>query len=88
MYQRLRERGLHETVDGSMVKEMLHAAELIEAAHGTAAEMQLGAEGFDNTDTARLYGRVQEHLLAAAGELAAASAALGQRVESWADLRL
>ncbi len=66
MYQRLRERDLHETAGGSMVKDLLDAANLIETVHRTAAEMQLGAEGFDNTEKAGLYSRVQEHLLAAA----------------------
>lgn len=37
IYQRLRERERHETVDGSMVKEMLDAAHLIERVHSTAA---------------------------------------------------
>lgn len=86
MYQRLEERGLHETVEGSMVKELFRAAGVIESVHSTAAEMQLGAEGFDNTESAGLYRRVQEHLVAAAREMLAASAALKGRLELWADL--
>lgn len=76
IYQQIRERELHETVDGSMIRELLDASRLIEGAHSTAAEMQLGAEGFDNTEAARLYSRVQEHLLAAARELVEASETL------------
>lgn len=87
IYQRLRERELHETVDGSMVKELLQAANLIETVYSTAAGMQLGAEGFDNTEAAGLYRRVQEHLLAAARELVAASATLKKEVEFWANLK-
>jgi hypothetical protein len=87
MYQQLRARELHETVEGSMVEELTHAAELIGRVHATAAEMQLGAEGFDNTHVAGLYGRVQEHLLSAARELVEASAALKAEAECWAGLR-
>lgn len=70
-----------------MVKELLDAANLIETVHRTAAEMQLGAEGFDNTENAGLYSRVQEHLLAAARELVEASAPLKKDIEFWANLR-
>lgn len=41
-----------------------------------AAEMQLGAEGFDNTTAARTYAGVQERLRAAAHEIVQAAAAL------------
>lgn len=79
MYQQLRERQLHETVGARMLKGLLDASKQIEAVHATAAEMQLGAEGFDNTESAGLYSRVQSHLLAAARELVEASALLKTR---------
>lgn len=41
-----------------------------------AAEMQLGAEGFDNTTAARTYAGVQARLQAAAHEIEQAAAAL------------
>ena len=95
MFQQLRDRGLHETVEGSVVEQLTRAAALLEKAHATAAEMQLGAEGFDNTHTAGLYALVQERLLAAVRELVGASAALKAEAElcerwdkHWANLRL
>lgn len=87
MYAGLQSRKLHESVDGSMVKELLDAASTIEKVRNTAAEMQLGAEGFDNSERARLYRQVQEHLLAAMRELVRASAALQHEIELWASLK-
>ena len=78
IYQRLRDRDLHSTVYGSMVEQLVSAAKLIEIVHRTAAEMQLGAEGFDNTENARLYAEVQEHLLAAAQQLVETSRTLNK----------
>jgi hypothetical protein len=87
MWQQLRERELHATVDGSLVERLARAAEMIGRVHATAVEMQLGAEGFDNTHAAGLYAHVQEHVLAAARELVEATAALKAEAERWADLR-
>ncbi len=86
LYGGLQSRKLHESVDGSMVKQLLDAASMIEKARNTAAEMQLGAEGFDNSQRARLYRQVQEHLLAAMRELIRASAALKHEIELWPNL--
>ena len=44
--------------------------------------MQLGAEGFDNTQAARLCRTVQEHLVAAAKELLRVAAILGEEAKS------
>jgi hypothetical protein len=87
IYQRLEEQDLHRTVHGSIVKQLLDAARRIEAVHHTAAGMQLGAEGFDNTHAASLYSGVQQHLLTAARELVTAAAALQSEEELWARLR-
>jgi hypothetical protein len=86
MVQRLEALERHQTVNGSMVKDLRDAAERIEAVHRTAAEMQVGAEGFDNTHTASLYSTVQQHLLAALRELVQASAALKDEEEVWASV--
>jgi len=77
----LEERGLHQRVDGVMVRQLLDAARAIEPVRATAAEMQLGAEGFDNTERARAYSRVQEHLVDAAGNLLAAAVVLRNEAE-------
>jgi len=87
MVQQLRERGLDAGVDGRMVTDLLDASKRIEAVHATAAEMQLGAEGFDNTESARLYSDVQLHLCAAGRELVKASARLKNNIELWANLK-
>jgi hypothetical protein len=86
MCQRLQKQDLHDTVHGSLVKQLLDAASRIEAVHRTAVEMQLGAEGFDNTHAASLYSGVQQHLLTAARELATAAAALHSEAALWARL--
>ena len=87
MVQQLQERALDAGVDGRLVRDLLEAAKRIEAVHATAAEMQLGAEGFDNTGSARLYSDVQLHLLAAGRELVKASARLKKEIETWASLK-
>lgn len=87
MVQQLQERGLDAGVDGRMVTDLFEASKRIEAVHATAAEMQLGAEGFDNTGSARLYSDVQLHLLAAGSELVKASARLKNEIEAWANLQ-
>ena len=69
-------RGRLDSVDGKMLGKLLDAARTIESVHGVAAEMQLGAEGFDNTERARHYASVQQHLLVAANELLKAGAVL------------
>ena len=87
MGQELREGRLDAGVDGRMVKDLLEASKRIEAVHATAAEMQLGAEGFDNTGSAALYSDVQLHLLAAGRELVKASERLKKEIETWASLK-
>ena len=56
--------------------ELLKSGEALQRIHEWAAEMQLGAEGFDNTESAGRYSDVQEHLLAAAQDIAKALQAL------------
>jgi hypothetical protein len=87
LVQELQERVLDAGVDGRMVKDLLDASKRIEAVHATAAEMQLGAEGFDNTASAGLYSDVQSHLLAAGRELLKASARLTKEIETWENLK-
>ena len=87
MVQQLEERGLDAGVDARIVKDLLDAAKRIEAVHAAASEMQLGAEGFDNTGSASLYSDVQSHLLAAGRELVKASARLKKEIEAWASLK-
>jgi hypothetical protein len=50
--------------------ELLAMAERLERAHSYAAEMELGASGFDNTESMRYYSTLQMHLRAAAEEIA------------------
>jgi hypothetical protein len=87
MVQELRERRLDAGADARMVKDLLDASKRLEAVHATAAEMQLGAEGFDNTGSAALYSDVQLHLLAAGRELVKACARLKKEIEVWANLK-
>jgi hypothetical protein len=77
----LEQRGGGRTPDGAQLEELLRAAAALEAVHAWAAEMQLGAEGFDNTTAARAYGELQERLTRAAHELAQAGRIL-QRQDS------
>ena len=72
----LRGRAQQDTVDGPRVRALLEGAEVLQAVYTWAAEMQLGAEGFDNTSSAQRYGQVQEHLRAAAREILKACAVL------------
>lgn len=58
------------TVDGSMAEKLVEAAALVESVYRSAAEIEQGAESFDNTGTARLYAGLKDRLLAAAGEIA------------------
>lgn len=66
MQGRLLTRGRQCTVHGAKLDELLQITAALRSVHDWAAEMQLGAEGFDNTDSARRYRQVQEQLLAAA----------------------
>lgn len=56
--------------------KLRESAEALQSVHQWAAEMQLGAEGFDNSESAQRYSDVQEHLLAAAQDIAKALQAL------------
>ena len=76
----MRQRAWPDTVDGTRIAALLENAAALEAVHAWAAEMQLGAEGFDNLGSARQYAEVQAHLLAAAQEIRAACAALERRL--------
>lgn len=68
-----------DAVHGPRIAALLQSAAELERVSQWAAEMQLGAEGFDNMDSARLYAHVQERLLVAAGEIAQACEALSKR---------
>ena len=57
------------SADRARVEEALARLATIHAAHTRAAEMQRGAEGFDNTDSAALYADTQAQLLAEAREI-------------------
>ena len=64
----------------AMVEEALARLATIEAEHAQAAEMQRGAEGFDNTDAARQHAVTQARLLAEAQRiLASARGRLGAK---------
>ncbi len=68
-----------DAIHGPRIAALLESAAELERVSDWAAEMQLGAEGFDNTDSARLYAHVQERLLIAAGEIARACETLAKR---------
>ena len=55
---------------------LFDVTDALKRAHDYAAEMQLGAEGFDNTQTAGYFNGVRERLLVAATEIEAACRSL------------
>jgi hypothetical protein len=59
-----------------MVERLAPLIDALEAAHQTAAGMEIGAESFDNREAARSYRRARERLAAAAQEIAAACESL------------
>lgn len=63
------------SADRAMVDDALAKLATIRAAHASAAEMQRGAEGFDNTDSAARYADMQARLLAEAREILRAARA-------------
>lgn len=65
----LREGVAGTTTDGSMARDLTGAVEILERVHAVAVEMQEGAESFDNTDRARFYDAVRQHVVAAADEV-------------------
>ena len=77
----------NRSVHAAAVERILAATPELARDQAWAAEMQLGAEGFDNTGSARLYSDVQLHLLAAGRELVKASARLKKEIETWASLK-
>jgi hypothetical protein len=74
--QPLRDRGRQSMAADVMTDELLAIAASIEHAYDRAAEMQLGAEGFDNMTTAGEFSGVRRHLAAAAEDILAACRAL------------
>ena len=62
--------------------DLLAMAERLAHAHAYAAEMELGASGFDNMESVRHYSDLQRHLLAAAREILLVCGAMVQR-ERW-----
>jgi hypothetical protein len=75
----LRGRAQERTPDAARLEKLLAAAASLEAVHTWAAQMQLGAEGFDNTASARAYADIQEHLNDAAREIEKACLILCRR---------
>ena len=65
----LQQRAWDRTPDGARLEEILTAAASLEAVSAWAAQMQLGAEGYDNTTSAHAYGDIQEHLISATREI-------------------
>lgn len=76
MRRRLRERARKGLIAKSLIEDLLQYADALETAHSSAAAMQLGAEGFDNTDSARHYSDLREGLLATAQDIVRACKAL------------
>ena len=70
--RRIHERGQHRCYDGVKIDELADAGRRLEAVAHSAAEMELGADGFDNTDMSRRYRLVQAQLHNAAQALVAA----------------
>lgn len=68
---RLQQAG-QRSVHATAVERMLAAAPQLDREQAWAAQMQLGAEGFDNTMSARVYSDVQECLRQAGRQLARA----------------
>ena len=68
---RLQQAGAR-SVHATAVERMLACAPELDREQAWAAEMQLGAEGFDNTMSARAYNDVQECLRQAGRQLARA----------------
>lgn len=66
-------------VDGEKLSRVLDSAASLQTIHDWAAEMQLGAEGFDNLASARAYSQIQEHLHEAAEALEKAAEILYER---------
>ena len=62
--------------DRAMVDDALAKLATIHAAHTSAAEMQRGAEGYDNTESAARYADTQARLLAEAREILRTARAL------------
>ncbi len=69
---RLRARAPGVIGGPSMLEELLAIEAKLAKLHAGAAEMELGASGFDNMETVRRYAAVQERLLEAAREILAA----------------
>jgi hypothetical protein len=65
--------------DGERLAELGKVGAALETVYYWAVEMQLGAEGFDNTASARAYSDIQEHLGNAAREIAQACVVLQSR---------
>lgn len=66
---RLRERTAGSRGDRPTLEALLSTLAALEQAHAHAARMELGASGFDNTESMHRYAAVQDHLLAAAREI-------------------
>ena len=72
-----------EGVDGEKLADVLELAASLKRIHDWAGAMQQGAEGFDNLSSARAYSRLQEHILAAAQDLAYVAEILHERARPW-----
>jgi hypothetical protein len=78
MLELLRQHTRGRTPDGARIEDLLRVATALETVYAWAAEMQLGAEGFDNTTSAQAYSEIQEHLVSAARDIEKACKILHQ----------
>ena len=76
--RRLHEQGQHTTIDGSRMAQLLASTAVLAEISAWATEMQLGADGFDNTTASRRYAEVQARLLNAGREIQAACETLAE----------
>ena len=65
----LRERGQHQAGDGAQLDALVEASHAIASVSSWAAALELGHDGFDNTEQSRHYHLVQTHLRAAGDDL-------------------
>ena len=76
MRTELRSRTRDLTGGDTLLNHLFDVTEALKRAHDYAAEMQLGAEGFDNTQTAGYFNGVRQRFLAAATEIEVACRSL------------
>ncbi len=65
----IQQRTPYGAVFAAELESLIGVVNSLETAYAWAAEMQLGAEGFDNTASARAYSEIQVHLVNAARDI-------------------